>query len=122
MRTKNRSGRKAGGDVLKAIEPAGSALANAQKLAYGQSANDPAAEMVRTWRSMELAAERLAQQEKHLGPKRLKEDRRVLAAWLRDEQRRFTTAASFALRLHKADWFRRVAAAIDETFVEGGQD
>ncbi len=44
-----RRGRKSGDGVLKEIDPHGSALDVGLKLAYGRSAGDPIAEMVRTW-------------------------------------------------------------------------
>ena len=111
MKRKQRSGRKAGGDVLKAIDPAGSALANAIKLTYGDASNHSGSKMVRIWHSIERATQQLTPQPEG--------DRRKLDAWRNEEQRKFRNAATFALWGHDAGWFRRVADEIDAEYRDG---
>lgn len=122
--------------MLKALNPAEPVIQNAGKLAYGLKADDPAAEKVRIWRQMELEVERLARRAAELGIKSDAEEgnqtdskaadywqqKRSLDAWLKDERNRLKNAADFALRLHNAGWFRRIADAIDEEWTADRQD
>jgi hypothetical protein len=101
-------GRKAGGDVLKSLEPGGAAAENALKFAYGRSADDPAAQMVRQWMTIKLEAQRLAELKETIGPKRISaaehgaksdalalkywQKKRALDAWLRFEMDNLWTA------------------------------
>ena len=55
-------GRKKGDGVLKEIDPQGSALTTAEKLAFGRTADDPIAKMVRTWWSISRTCKQLAEQ------------------------------------------------------------
>jgi hypothetical protein len=108
-----RRGRKTGG-VLKEIDLRSSALDNVTKLAFGRTANDPVAEMVRTWRTIHRKCEDLAEREQKLGEERIAaaasvtvsdqelfsgntdkdieairywKDKRMIEWWLKDEMR-----------------------------------
>jgi hypothetical protein len=110
-----RRGRKKGGDVLKEINPQGSAAEHALKFAYGRHADDAFSELVRVWRRIHRANEDLARRATRLGHARIGaaeaghgndkealrywQDKRQVQRWLDDQLSNLTIAVRANMEL-----------------------
>lgn len=141
-------GRKANG-ALKEVEPDGSILKNAEKLAFGQAADDPVSKMVRAWFWIRLKRQELEKQRRKFTDERIEaaktaptsddslqgnttvrdskaiqycEEVANLEDLQKSEVKKLTWLASCFLELPNASWFRKVADAIDAEITADGQD
>jgi len=136
---KKQRGRRTG-SVLKGIDKSASALKIAETIAFGHSADNPIAQMVRSWREMRQTRPQLALLKSSIESKLIEWAEKIDRTSL-DVQSTATTAqrqaidyvnrnrlfehirkrrlnqlilrASVAMENDDADWFRKVAAAID---------